>query len=352
MKPMTPMVVLLLLMPLSLPEAGQGLGAMQEDVDRLARAAANLTEMWPTQAPPPVPEVALVARRGRAVVPLLMNLLSDDPATERSVAQWKVQQQATLALCVIYAESAHCGRVYCDGDAPERIAQVRRGWQRVVEENAALDALSPAALLDRFKGEAVFWRQLEVAKALAATREGAVVAALEPWLRHEDRHVRGNAAFVLGRLGDRRGFETIAAMLVDRAPRPPGQGIPRDTWSVEAQIRADRYYAAHLLGDLKDPRGAEILTGLMDDPDVSSIVPWSLGEIGDGRAIGPLIAQLDRDEPSRRVQAILGLVRLKARQAVPRLRELLQDARRPTAGDGTSVAEAARHAIAVLSQVP
>ena len=32
------------------------------------------------------------------------------------------------------------------------------------------------------------------------------------------------------------------------------------------QIRQDRYYAAHLLGDLKDPRGVPILVSLLKDP--------------------------------------------------------------------------------------
>ena len=46
------------------------------------------------------------------------------------------------------------------------------------------------------------------------------------------------------------------------------------------------------------------------------------------------------------------LEKLDAREALPRLRELLQDDRRSSFGDGTTVAEAARHAIAVISRVP
>ena len=53
------------------------------------------------------------------------------------------------------------------------------------------------------------------------------------------------------------------------------QGIPGGNWTVQAQIRADRYYAAHLLGDLKDPRGVDVLIPLLNDEDVASIVPWS-----------------------------------------------------------------------------
>ena len=90
----------------------------------------------------------------------------------------------------------------------------------------------------------------------------------------------------------------------------------------------------------------------MNDPDVSDIVPWSLGEIGDRRAIEPLVEQLRQDDPSRRVLAILALETLKARQALPRLRALLHDMRKSNFSGRTSVTEAARHAIDVISQVP
>ena len=211
---------------------------------------------------------------------------------------------------------------------------------------------SAAELLEQFKNEKVFWRQFEIGRALAAANDRAAIAELEPWLKHEDRHLRGNAAFVVGRLGDPRGFETIADILADRSSRSEGQGIPGGRWTVQAQIRADRYYAAHLLGDLKDRRGVALLVPLLNDDDVGAVAPWSLAEIGDRRAIAPLIGQLSRDDPSGRVLAINALEKLNAREALPTLRTLLQDLRRANFGEGTSVAEAARRAIAVLSQLP
>ena len=221
-----------------------------------------------------------------------------------------------------------------------------------LSQTGPTQALSARELLDRFRGEKVFWRQFEIGKALATANERGAIAELEGWLQHDDRHVRGNVAFVLGRLGDPRGFETIAAILADRSPRSAGQGNPGGNWTVQAQVRADRYYAAHLLGDLKDPRGVELLVPLLNDGDVADIVPWALAEIGDGRAVGPLIEQLDRDDPSVRVLAISALEKLNAREALPRLRELLQDTRRSNFGDRATVAAAARRAIAVISQLP
>lgn len=343
--------LLVVLLPPLQAEAQQTASTMQRDVDRLVRAAERLAGTWPSQPPPPISEVAIVARHGKAVVPLLMALLSDDPHAERDPRSWKVQQQVALTLSQIHATSEHCGRTYCDGDPPERIGRVRAGWLNVIASDKEIQALSSRELLDRFKTEKEFWRQFEIAKALAAANDRGAIAELEAWLTHDDRHLRGNVAFVLGRLGDARGFETIAAILADRSPRGAGQGVPGGNWTVQAQIRADRYYAAHLLGDVKDPRGVELLIPLLDDDDVDDIVPWALAEIGDRRGIAPLIAQTHRDDPSRRVLVIGALERLKAREALPRLRQLLQDDRRSNFGDRTTVADAARRALAVI-QLP
>ena len=258
-------------------------------------------------------------------------------------------KQVTLTLCRIYSESKHCGRTYCDGDPPERIGRVKEGWLRVIAGEAELRALSSRELLDRFKQEKVFWRQLGIRKALAETSDRGVIAELEPWLAHDDRHLRGNVALVLGRLGDPREFGTIADMLADRSERGPGQGIPGGNWSVQAQLRADRYYAAHLLGHLKDPRGVEALVPLLNDQELGDTVPWYLGEIGESRAIGPLIAALERDDPSGRVTVIYALETLNAREALPYLQELLRDNRRSNSGDRPTVAQAASRAVATIS---
>ena len=326
--------------------------AMRSDVDRLVQAAEKLEGTWPTQPPPAIAEVATVARHGKAVVPLLIALLSDDPNAESDRKRWKVQQQVALALSRIYSDSEYCGRIYCDGDPPERIGHVKEGWLRVIAADAEMQSVSAGERLDRFKQEKMFFRQFEIGRAIASANDRGAIAELEAWLTHEDRHVRGNVAFVLEKLGDPRGFPTITAILADRSTRAIGQGIPAGRPNVQAQIRSDRYYAAHLLGDLKDRRGVPVLIALLDDDEIGSIVPWSLAEIGDPSAIGPLIQRTDRDDPSARVLAIYALEKLEARDALPRLRELLQDDRRSNFGDRTTVAEAARHAIATISQRP
>src|SRR5689334_1275486 len=174
-------------------------GSMQADVDRLVQAAERLDQAWPSQPPPPLPEVSVVAHHGRAVVPLLVSLLSDDPNAERERTHWRVQQQVTLALCRIYSESEHCGQTYCDGDPPERIGRVKGVWLRRIAFDAELRSLSTETLLARFKQENVFWQQLDIGRALAETADRRVIPELAARLGDDDRHLRGNAAFVLGR---------------------------------------------------------------------------------------------------------------------------------------------------------
>lgn len=213
-------------------------------------------------------------------------------------------------------------------------------------------AVSTEALVERFKREKVFWQQFTIAQQIVERHDPGVIPSFVEWLTHEDRHIRGNAAFMVGRLGDPRGFQVIAEILDDRSDRPEGQGIPGvagdGRYHVAAQIASDRYYAVHLLGDLRDPQAVPILVGLLKDRDVNYIVPWALGEIGDKRAVGPLLQVLDDDNPSMSVLAIYALESLNAKEAVPRLTSLLDDRRLSNFGAQVSVADAARAAIAKL----
>jgi HEAT repeat protein len=204
-------------------------------------------------------------------------------------------------------------------------------------------------LVRQFESEAIFWRQFEVAQAIVATRDPSVLPKLESWLTHQDRHLRGNAAFIFAGLGNPRGFEVMVTILGDRSERREDHeissvGLP----SIQRQIRQDRYYAAHLLGDLRDPRAIPILVPLLTDTEVNYIIPWSLGRIGDRSAIPALFGSLTAQNPSIRVLAIYALVELKATEALPRLRQLLADNERSNFGKFESVADAAQAAIVKL----
>lgn len=210
-------------------------------------------------------------------------------------------------------------------------------------------ASTSTALVEQFKNEQTFWRQFIIAQAIAERHDTSVLAPLAGWLTHEDRHLRGNAAFVFARLGDARGFQAIVDMLGDRSDRPEGQGVALASsdgrYHLEPQIAADRYYAAHLLGDLRDPRAIPILVPLLKDRETRSIVPWALGQIGNRLAVAPLLDALNEDDPSMRVLIIYALDALRAREAIPRLTALLEDRRRSNFGATVTVADAARAAL-------
>ena len=179
---------------------------------------------------------------------------------------------------------------------------------------STLFAQTASNLVEQFENTTVFWEQFEIAKKIVALHDNNVLPRLELWLRSEDMHRRGNAAFVFAKLGDDRGFQVIKAILEDRSPKRAvfgGRPIP------EIQIREERYYAVHLFGDLKDVRAGPILVPLLKDEEVKLIVPWSLGEIGDKSAIPPLKEALaDKDLPMR-ASALRALEKLEAKEALP-----------------------------------
>jgi len=87
--------------------------------------------------------------------------------------------------------------------------------------------------------------------------------------------------------------------------------------SQRQQIRADRYYAAHLFGDLRDMRAVPILIPLLKDEQVKLIVPWSLEEIADTSAISALIEALGDNSVEMRAAALRSLEKLQAKKAAP-----------------------------------
>jgi HEAT repeat protein len=91
-----------------------------------------------------------------------------------------------------------------------------------------------------------------------------------------------------------------------------------------------------------------MLLALLDDKDLKYEVPWSLGQIGDRRAIAPLIQTLADSDPTMRVFPIAALRTLGAKEALPALHGLLNDNGVSRIGKRVTVADAARAAIADL----
>ena len=142
--------------------------------------------------------------------------------------------------------------------------------------------------------------------------------AIQPYLRTEDRRRRCNAAFVLAGLGDERGVEILISELQDterglRALEEEARYVgpsPRDPRALGIQqVRSDRYYAALLLGELREKAAVPALIAATRDESINDRVATSLGEIGDVSAI-PALREMAVAYPEQRVWAGYGLAAL------------------------------------------
>ena len=101
---------------------------------------------------------------------------------------------------------------------------------------------------------------------------------------------------------------------------------------------------------MKDPKALPILVPLLDDETLNYKIPWALGEIGGPIAVKGLIRGLANKSPNARVFSAQMLGDLKAMDALPSLKLLLNDNATNKVGQPMSVAEAARAAIAKVER--
>ena len=156
-------------------------------------------------------------------------------------------------------------------------------------------------------------RRAEAAYALGETRDGRALEPLLETLRDpsEDGQVRMGAAYSLGFLGD------VAA--VDPLIETLREDMEMRTGILAACIGA--------LGELKDPRAVpillEALSNRSDDWIYREMAARALGEIGDSRAVGPLISAAYMADT--RHDAIEALAKIGAPEAVDALIEALDE---------------------------
>jgi hypothetical protein len=120
--------------------------AMRNDVARMVRAAHKLHRLMPWSSP--VVEIDRVVRHGKAVAPLLIVLLPDDPGDpdlsyehwdERAILAGKqfdasVEQQAAVALCRIYKRPATDCPMYLNRATREDNKSVKVFWLKTIAE--------------------------------------------------------------------------------------------------------------------------------------------------------------------------------------------------------------------------
>jgi HEAT repeat protein len=174
-----------------------------------------------------------------------------------------------------------------------------------------------ARLIGEFATAEYFWQQTDIARELIATGDRSVIVAIQPYLETHDRRRRCNAAFVLAGLGDERGTVILISELEDTEPGSriledgprtgPGSLASRGI----GQVRADRYFAALLLGELREKDAVPALIAATRDESINYRAAISLGEIGDTGAV-PALHEMTVAFPAERVFAGYGLAALGA----------------------------------------
>ena len=177
--------------------------------------------------------------------------------------------------------------------------------------------------------------------AYCGVQSGPAVPQLLKLLDHEDIGVRTVAAFALGEARDRRAVEALIAAMGTRKQNECriivyALGKIGDTRAVEPFIAylkgsdyermADAAYALRIMKDARSvPPLIEILRDRNGDRFSRGWAADTLGEIGDLRAVSPLIEELECCESRLSVYLVTALGRLGDRRAVPALEKLIQD---------------------------
>ena len=156
-------------------------------------------------------------------------------------------------------------------------------------------SVTTSKLLAAFRTETVFWKQIEIGKQLAALNDKSVIPAMVEIAKSPDRRIRCNAGYVLAKLGDERGLATVLAELRDKSPERKVEEIRSDGKpNVAGQISSDRYYAAHVLGEIGDTRAVPALIAMVQDNDLTGQAAYILGKLGDKGALPTLREALQR----------------------------------------------------------
>jgi HEAT repeat protein len=189
-------------------------------------------------------------------------------------------------------------------EAPARAAEEPRK-----PSTAGISAETADQLLQKFEAAESSWRQAEVARALVALGDTKVIPRIAAQLESADRRRRCNAGLVLAGLSDERGLKAILRELGDTGPRPTNLIRSDGKSNPEGQIREDRYYAALLLGEIREKGAVPALIEATADSTINDQAAISLGQIGDRRAI-PALRKMVEAFPDQKLWAGYGLAAL------------------------------------------
>lgn len=195
----------------------------------------------------------------------------------------------------------------------------------------------------------------KAAKALGKTKDTRAVDPLVAALRDEEWDVRATVARALGKIEDPRGVKPLVSLLTDNVlyvRLEAALALDQLGWHAEADSEKAAYFVAR--GDWKacariGPAAVEALIAVLRLKNLAgkSEAACALGQIGDPRAVTPLIAALrlydggfDVGQGFLRSSAAVALGRIKDPRAVEPLIEALKQ--RPDKFDCGAQAEALR----------
>ncbi len=168
------------------------------------------------------------------------------------------------------------------------------------EKAEETDAARKLRLLKAFKAAKYDWMQIQPAKELITLGDKSVVPEMLGILKAKDRRRRCNAGWVLAGLGDERGLAAVLAELKDVGERPTSRTRSDGKPDLKGQIVSDRYYAAHVLGQIGDRRSVPALIEVLRDESIGYQAAIVLGQLGDRRAIPALKELLKNTKNSQR----------------------------------------------------
>ncbi len=150
-------------------------------------------------------------------------------------------------------------------------------------------------------------RGVRVDALVAAGRRGdpRVLSEVIPLMEHGEGAMREAATFTLGRSGDRRGVpallkalddrrnsvQTLACFALGQIDDPRIAAALIETLGDPAKDDATRAACAYSLGARRRTAGISTLLAALSDNrgEAQRLAAWALGQIGDSRALGPLI---------------------------------------------------------------
>jgi HEAT repeat protein len=175
-----------------------------------------------------------------------------------------------------------------------------------------------------------------VAQALAEAADASTVDALIKLLQDSDVEVAREAAAGLGRTGDPRAAEPLFAALqknpsmrssvLDSISR--STGAPEIAKLMTGSISVDlKRSLVGLLQDSHDPRVADVLAGLLSDPDdaIRTTAALALAELGDARAVPVLLPLVRHEDRGTALDALDALALIGKPEVGEALLPLLKD---------------------------